>query len=490
MVTEDKKSFYKKFLYSPFPVESCLDQRLNENLNAEIASGTICSLAEAVGYLSWTFYARRVKRNPAYYGATSGDSSDAEDHLFSVAKRSIDDLRKAGCVNVEGEGDDLAISTTVLGTAGSQFYLTYRTPWHFQVGLREARKLIARFEEDRKDPNALGETCKPGEVAHASAYDPPQQLDEVSIAWILFTVSSSNEFDELPVRHNEEFLNEELSDELMWGPDTADLLVETDGHEAYRSMNIFEDPHTKCFLLIQAYLEHTPLPISDYVNDTRSVVENLPRLLAALAFVAAGEKDVAGSLDLLTQCVRARQLFEARCKVTDSSLTQIPGIAKESSIKVSTQDLRKIRNSDRKQASSYLQKGMKMNQRSNSMESALNYLFSLPRITVTRTAVSTASEKSSGQLAGTLDVTVELERINGRSNKNKDLSLTFLLGTLNQKFLLAQSSARIGRYGKWTLERALTFDWDAAKADGNQLLLRILVDEVRGLDMDYTVRLL
>ena len=61
MVARDKKNFYKKFLYSPFPVESCLDEKMCENLNAEIAIGTISSIIDAVGYLTWTFFARRVK---------------------------------------------------------------------------------------------------------------------------------------------------------------------------------------------------------------------------------------------------------------------------------------------------------------------------------------------------------------------------------------------------------------------------------------------
>ena len=41
MVSEEKKNFYKKFLYEPFPVESSLAGQLTDHLNAEIASGTL-----------------------------------------------------------------------------------------------------------------------------------------------------------------------------------------------------------------------------------------------------------------------------------------------------------------------------------------------------------------------------------------------------------------------------------------------------------------
>jgi replicative superfamily II helicase len=42
-VSEEKKNFYKKFLYEPFPVESSLATSLTDHLNAEIASGTLQS---------------------------------------------------------------------------------------------------------------------------------------------------------------------------------------------------------------------------------------------------------------------------------------------------------------------------------------------------------------------------------------------------------------------------------------------------------------
>lgn len=492
MVAEDKKNFYKRFLYTPFPVESCLDHRVNENINAEIASGTIRSLSEAVGYLSWTFYARRVKRNPAYYGATSGVETDVEDHLFNVAKGSLDDLKNAGCVDIEGEGDDLTITPTVLCSAGSQFYLAYQTPKHFQVGLREARRLINQLSENDKGSNEM--PCKPGALCNSSPYSPPEQLDEISIAWILYTISSSPEFDELPVRHNEEFLNEELSDELMWGPDTADLVAKSDAKKPYRSIDVFEDPHTKCFLLIQAYLQHAPLPISDYINDTKSVIENLPRLLAAMTFVASGDSDTAGSFDVMAQCIRTRQLFEARAKVTDDPLCQVPGIGPESYSKLGVRHLSELRALDRNQANVTLQKSMKKSQQTKAMESALDYVYNLPMLTVTQTEISRHVDgRTDSKLTGKLCVTLEVERIKGKNqppSNNESLSLTLLLGSANQRLLLAQNSIRIGRYGKWTTERSLSFDLDSAQACGTYVLLRLLVDEVRGLDMEYMIQLL
>ena len=41
-----KKLFYRKFLYEPFPVESCLHEQLHDHINAEVVAGTIRSKQE------------------------------------------------------------------------------------------------------------------------------------------------------------------------------------------------------------------------------------------------------------------------------------------------------------------------------------------------------------------------------------------------------------------------------------------------------------
>jgi hypothetical protein len=86
--------------------------------------------------------------------------------------------------------------------------------------------------------------------------------------------------------------------------------------------------------------------------------------------------------------------------------------------------------------------------------------------------------KTDGKLIGNLHVTIKVERTKkGKSNdscKNKSgdaLSLTLLVGSANQSFPLAQDSIRMGHFGKCTAERILAFEWDAAKAYGNHVML-------------------
>ncbi|KAL8186309.1 UNVERIFIED_CONTAM: activating signal cointegrator 1 complex subunit [Gekko kuhli] len=64
LVHDIKKDFYKKFLYEPFPVESSLLEVLSDHLNAEIAAGTISSKQDAMDYITWTYFFRRLIMNP------------------------------------------------------------------------------------------------------------------------------------------------------------------------------------------------------------------------------------------------------------------------------------------------------------------------------------------------------------------------------------------------------------------------------------------
>ncbi|KAI8772684.1 activating signal cointegrator 1 complex subunit 3 [Biomphalaria glabrata] len=64
LVHDVKKHFYKKFLYEPFPVESNLLEVMADHLNAEVVSGTISSKQDAMDYITWTYFFRRLLRNP------------------------------------------------------------------------------------------------------------------------------------------------------------------------------------------------------------------------------------------------------------------------------------------------------------------------------------------------------------------------------------------------------------------------------------------
>ena len=84
---------------------------------------------------------------------------------------------------------------------------------------------------------------------------------------LLRILADSPEFDEVPVRHNEDQLCGELAKFCHWKVDSLAL----------------DDPHTKTFLLLQAKHQGINLPIQDFVTDTSSVMQQMPRLVQALA---------------------------------------------------------------------------------------------------------------------------------------------------------------------------------------------------------------
>lgn len=90
-VAEEKKNFYKKFLYEPFPVESSLAGQITDHLNAEIASGTLQKFQQCLEYLTWTYFFRRLTKNPAYYGLHNDVTSNMSDTINQYLKRLIMD---------------------------------------------------------------------------------------------------------------------------------------------------------------------------------------------------------------------------------------------------------------------------------------------------------------------------------------------------------------------------------------------------------------
>ena len=76
---------------------------------------------------------------------------------------------------------------------------------------------------------------------------------------------------------------------------------------------------------------------------------------------------------------------------------------------------------------------------------------------------------------------------------DKALTLTVLVGTVEQGMLLADSTIPIGRTGKWSVARDISFDWNRANAHGGEegggVLVRLLLEEIRGLDSEHLVRL-
>ena len=63
--------------------------QLAEHFNAEVAAGTIGSKQDAVDYLTWTFFFRRLLQNPSYYGLADTDEGDVNAFLSGLVEDNL-----------------------------------------------------------------------------------------------------------------------------------------------------------------------------------------------------------------------------------------------------------------------------------------------------------------------------------------------------------------------------------------------------------------
>jgi activating signal cointegrator complex subunit 3 len=268
LVHEPKKTFYKKFLYEPFPVESCLHEQLHNHINAEVVGGTIRSKQDAVDFLSWTYFYRRLLQNPAYYHCAEPTDDGFNRHLSSLVEATLADLEAAGCVQLAADG--LGVEPLQLGRVASHYYLQYTT--------------VALFHAELHDVD-----------------EPPTALPE-----LLRILSDASEFDELPVRHNEEHVNAALAGTLPWPVDERAL----------------DSPHVKAQLLLQAHFAGAALPMSDYVTDLKSVLDQALRVLQAMVDIAAD----AGWLYSALGAMHLTQMVSQGRFLDGPQLSHLPGI--------------------------------------------------------------------------------------------------------------------------------------------------------------------
>lgn len=69
------------------------------------------TLQEAVDYLTWTYFFRRILKNPTYYHLEGTGNEELNSFLSELVENSINTLEDSGCVSVEGD----MVQPTALG---------------------------------------------------------------------------------------------------------------------------------------------------------------------------------------------------------------------------------------------------------------------------------------------------------------------------------------------------------------------------------------
>ncbi|EPX71127.1 ATP-dependent RNA helicase Slh1 [Schizosaccharomyces octosporus yFS286] len=264
-VQDTKKSFYKHFLHSGFPVESYLHKVLDNHLNAELASGTIGSIQSALDFLTWTYFYRRVYQNPVYYGAEGDDQDSVDKFLSDLVVNGFTELEKSACIY---RVDEETYAPTSLGKIVSYYYLFHHT----------VRNYVQKVKE------------------------------EIDFHFALQLLCEATEFDDLAVRHNEDLINAEINKGLKYSAECLQLNM--------------VDPHVKAFILSQAHIGRLKLPIDDYITDTLQVLDQVIRIIQAYIDVAAE----LGYSQVCLQYMTLLQCFKQACYPDEQYRNALPGL--------------------------------------------------------------------------------------------------------------------------------------------------------------------
>lgn len=189
--------------------------------------------------------------------------------------------------------------------------------------------------------------------------------------------------------------------------------------------------------------------------------------------------------------------------------TQLPGVSQKelshweknaTSKKIPMPSLWEARAMLRTEASKTLKSLAGKHQRSLNVDRVLDAMYALPFVSVDNVTLSQTVEKATGVTTGevSLNVSISQEASHHQDHqKNRargPMSLALVLGTPLRKTLLTQQTIGFGQSNA-TVKKSvkLAFDWNAANADGGEsggaVILRLLFDEVRGLDSELLVPL-
>ncbi|KAI9460719.1 Sec63-domain-containing protein [Russula earlei] len=260
MSQQTRKDFYKKFLEEGLPIESHLSTHLlHDYFLAEIAVKTIENKQDAMDILTWTYFYRRMTQNPNYYNLHNVSHQHLSDHLSELVENTLNDLVNSKCIAIE---DEMDVSPLNLGMIAAYYNISYVTVEVYTLSLKERTKLKGLLE----------------------------------------VVSSSAEFETIPIRRHEESLLRRIYDRVPVKLDQVN----------------FEAPHFKTFLLLQAHFSRIQLP-PDLVADQALVLDKVMNLLSACVDVMSSNAwlSALGAMDLSQMCVQA--VWDR-----DSPLRQIP----------------------------------------------------------------------------------------------------------------------------------------------------------------------
>ena len=137
MAHSSKKAYLNKFLFDPLPVESSLHLHLGDALLAAVVSRTVGTMQDAVEWLTWFFFYRRLPQNPNYYSLAGVSDTQLSEFVSVLTENAVDELVKAGAVECSEEG---VLTPLNMGVLSTHLYIQYHTTELFALSITAKAK--------------------------------------------------------------------------------------------------------------------------------------------------------------------------------------------------------------------------------------------------------------------------------------------------------------------------------------------------------------
>lgn len=223
--SSDKLDHYLDAITNQHPIESRFIRKIPENLNAEIALGTVANVNEAVQWLGYTYMFVRMRKAPQVYGILPRDIANDSSLVLQRRKLVIEAarmLRDTQMIVFHEDDETESLIAKDIGRIASEFYIL--------------RSTVEQFNEMMKD-------------------DSNEQQ-------IIFLLSKGEDFSSLKVRSEEIAEMEKVSSVIPFKTDLS-------------------DSSGKASALLQAWISRVNVTEAALNSDMAYVAQNSARILRA-----------------------------------------------------------------------------------------------------------------------------------------------------------------------------------------------------------------
>ncbi|EQL02923.1 Sec63 domain protein [Ophiocordyceps sinensis CO18] len=265
MLPQVKRDYYKKFLSEALPVESHLHSYLHDAFVTEISTKMIETGDDAINWTTFTYFYRRLLANPSYYGLASTTHEGLSNYMSDLVETTLRELGDSKIIDFDE--DDGSVAPRNAAMIGAYYNISYITMQTFLLSLSGRTKLKG----------------------------------------ILEIVTSATEFESIQVRRHEERLLRRIYDRVP----------------VKMSQAVYDSPHFKAFVLLQAHFSRMQLPI-DLAKDQEVLLSRVLSLLSAVIDILSSD----GHLNAMNAMEMSQMVVQAMWD-RDSPLKQIPHLGPE-----------------------------------------------------------------------------------------------------------------------------------------------------------------